>query len=68
LNDPFILPVCGPIQHRDWQKCLPRVDEILASSGIRQVYQQLSLARRNEQAKVLQAKEGRKHCTLSAVE
>jgi len=58
----------GPIEFREWKQQLERIDEILGLGGVEEVFQRLSLARRNEGERVAAEKEKRPYRDLSNVE
>ena len=58
----------GPVEFREWKQQLERIDEILGLGGVEEVFQRLSLARRNEDERVAAEKEKRAYRDLSNVE
>ncbi len=44
----YVPTVIGPVEFREWKKQLDRIHEILGLSGVEEMFQRLSLARRNE--------------------
>jgi len=55
----YVATVYGPVEFRKWQKQLARIDEILGLSGGEEMFQRLSIARRNEDERRAAAKEQR---------
>jgi hypothetical protein len=45
----YVPTVVGPVEFREWKKQLDRIHEILGLSGVEEMFQRLSLARRNEE-------------------
>ena len=64
----YIPTVIGPIEFRAWKQQLERIDEILGLGGVEEMFQRLSLARRNEDERVAAEKEKRPYRDLSTVE
>jgi hypothetical protein len=58
----------GPVEFREWKQQLERIHEILGLGGVEEVFQRLSLARRNEEERVAAEKEKRPYRDLSNVE
>ena len=58
----------GPVEFREWKQQLERIDEILGLGGVEEVFQRLSLARRNEDERAAAEKEKRAYRDLSNVE
>ena len=64
----YIPTVMGPVEFREWKQQLERIDEILGLGGVEEVFQRLSLARRNEDERAAAEKEKRAYRDLSNVE
>jgi hypothetical protein len=64
----YIPTVMGPIEFREWKQQLERIDEILGQGGVEEMFQRLSLARRNEDERAAAEKEERRYRELSNVE
>jgi hypothetical protein len=64
----YIPTVVGPVEFREWKKQLERIDEILGLGGVEEIFQQLSLAQRNEQERDAAGAENRPFREFSTVE
>ena len=60
--------VYGPIEFREWKQQLERIHEILGLGGVEQMFQQLSLARRNDEEQRAAEAAKRPFRSLSAAE
>ena len=58
----------GPVEFREWKKQLERIHEMLGLGGVEEIFQQLSLAQRNEQERDAAGAENRPFREFSRVE
>src|SRR6266852_101124 len=64
----YVPTVLGPIEFRVWKRQLERIHEILGLGGVEQMFQRLSLARRNDQEQRAAEAEKRPFRSLSMAE
>lgn len=64
----YVRTVIGPIEFRDWKKQLERISDLLGLSGVEQLFQRLSLRRRDEDERRTAEKENRPFRPLSSGE
>ena len=64
----FVSTVMGPVDHREWQKQLERIDDLMKQSGADKLFQRLSLAQRDEQEERAAKAEDRKFRALTPTE
>src|SRR6266852_8040711 len=64
----YVPTVLGPIEFRVWKRQLERIHEILGLGGVEQMFQRLSLARRNDQEERRAAESERPFRSLSMAE
>ena len=64
----FVSTVMGPVDHREWQKQLERIDDLMKQSGVEQLFQRLSLAKREEEQRTTSKKEDRPFRALTPTE
>ena len=64
----YVRTVIGPIEFRVWKKQLERISDLLGLSGVEQLFQRLSLRRRDEDEQRTAEKENRLFRPLSSGE